>query len=127
MVIGVHSAKFQNEKETENIRRIILRYEIEHPVYNDSEYAVWQSYGVRAWPTQVLIDPAGYIIGGVSGEGNYELIDQAIAKVVEDFRKKFIFYAAVNSVVLLAAIFTRPSAEEPITPNTIEQQRLPGA
>src|SRR5829696_8147714 len=37
VVIGVHSAKFQNEKETENIRRIILRYEIEHPVYNDSE------------------------------------------------------------------------------------------
>jgi thiol-disulfide isomerase/thioredoxin len=88
VVIGVHSAKFQNEKETENIRRIILRYEIEHPVYNDSEYAVWQSYGVRAWPTQVLIDPAGYVIGGISGEGNYEVIDQAIAKTVEDFRKK---------------------------------------
>jgi sugar lactone lactonase YvrE len=88
VVIGVHSAKFQNEKETENIRRIILRYEIEHPVYNDSEYAVWQSYGVRAWPTQVLIDPAGYIIGGVSGEGNYEVIDEAIAKVADDFRKK---------------------------------------
>jgi thiol-disulfide isomerase/thioredoxin len=88
VVIGVHSAKFQNEKETENIRRIILRYEIEHPVYNDSEYAVWQSYGVRAWPTQVLIDPAGYIVGGVSGEGNYEVIDQAIAKLVTDFRSK---------------------------------------
>ena len=88
VVIGVHSAKFQNEKETENIRRIILRYEIEHPVYNDSEYAVWQSYGVRAWPTQVLIDPAGYVIGGVSGEGNYDVIDQSIAKTIEEFRKK---------------------------------------
>src|SRR4026208_2342320 len=85
---GLHSAKFQNEKETENIRRIILRYEIEHPVYNDSEFAVWQSYGVRAWPTQVLIDPAGYVVGGVSGEGNYEAIDQAVAKLVTDFRSK---------------------------------------
>src|SRR2546423_9298866 len=88
VVIGIHSAKFQNEKETENIRRIILRYEIEHPVYNDSEYAVWQSYGVRAWPTQVLIDPEGYIVGGVSGEGNYEIIDQTIAKVAEEFRQR---------------------------------------
>jgi len=88
VVIGVHSAKFKNEKETENIRRIILRYEIEHPVYNDSEFAVWQSYGVRAWPTQVLIDPAGYVIGGVSGEGNYEIIDQAIAKAIDEFRKR---------------------------------------
>src|SRR5690242_8839389 len=88
VVIGIHSAKFQNEKDTENIRHIILRYEIEHPVYNDSEYAVWQSYGVHAWPTQVLIDPAGYIIGGVSGEGNYDVIDQAIAKTIADFRAK---------------------------------------
>src|SRR5678810_1123985 len=88
VIIGIHSAKFQNEKETENIRRIILRYEIEHPVYNDSEYAVWQSYGVRAWPTQVLIDPAGYVIGGVSGEGNYDLIDQVVAKAIDEFRKR---------------------------------------
>jgi DNA-binding beta-propeller fold protein YncE len=88
VVIGIHSAKFQNEKETENIRHIILRYEIEHPVYNDSEYAVWQSYGVRAWPTQVLIDPAGYVVGAASGEGNYDVIDQAIGKLVDEFRKK---------------------------------------
>lgn len=88
VVIGVHSAKFENEKDTENIRRIILRYELEHPVYNDADYKVWQSYGVRAWPTQVLIDPAGYVIGSVSGEGNYELIDQVVAKVVADFRKR---------------------------------------
>ena len=88
VVIGIHSAKFQNEKETENIRHIILRYEIEHPVYNDSEYAVWQSYGVRAWPTQVLIDPAGYVVGAASGEGNYDVIDQAVAKLVDEFRKK---------------------------------------
>ncbi|MGH9882938.1 MAG: thioredoxin-like domain-containing protein [Pyrinomonadaceae bacterium] len=88
VVIGVHSAKFANEKETENIRRIIMRYEIEHPVYNDADFKVWQSYGVRAWPTQVLIDPSGYVVGAVSGEGNYELIDQAIAKIVTDFRKR---------------------------------------
>ena len=88
VVIGIHSAKFANEKDTENIRRIILRYEIEHPVYNDSEYAVWQSYGVRAWPTQVLIDPAGYVVGAASGEGNYEVIDQAVGKLVEEFRKR---------------------------------------
>lgn len=88
VVIGVHSAKFDNEKDTENIRRIILRYEIEHPVYNDADFKVWRSYTVNAWPTQVLIDPAGYIIGGVSGEGNYDVIDEVVGKTVEDFRKR---------------------------------------
>jgi thiol-disulfide isomerase/thioredoxin len=88
VVIGVHSAKFDNEKETENIRRIILRYEIEHPVVNDADFKIWNSYGVGAWPTQVLIDPAGYVVGAVSGEGNYEVIDEAIAKTIEEFRKR---------------------------------------
>jgi DNA-binding beta-propeller fold protein YncE len=88
VVIGVHSAKFDNEKETENIRRIILRYEIEHPVVNDADFKIWDSYAVRAWPTQVLIDPAGYVIGAVSGEGNYEVIDNAIAKTIAEFRKR---------------------------------------
>ena len=88
VVIGVHSAKFENEKDTENIRRIILRYEIEHPVYNDAEFNVWQNYAVRAWPTQYLIDPAGYVIGKVEGEGNAEILDQTIAKTVAEFRKR---------------------------------------
>jgi len=88
VVIGVHSAKFENEKDTENIRRIILRYEIEHPIYNDANFTVWRSYAVNAWPTQVLIDPAGYIIGAVSGEGHYQLFDQVIAKTVAEFRKR---------------------------------------
>ena len=41
VIIGVHSAKFENEGETENIRKIILRYGIEHPVVNDAEYKIW--------------------------------------------------------------------------------------
>ncbi|HEX8143922.1 MAG TPA: thioredoxin-like domain-containing protein [Pyrinomonadaceae bacterium] len=88
VVIGVHSAKFDNEKETDNIRRIILRYELEHPVVNDADFKIWQAYAVRGWPTQVLIDPAGYVVGQISGEGNYEAIDRAISQVIEDARSR---------------------------------------
>src|SRR2546421_4741436 len=34
VVIGVHSAKFENERDTENIRHIVLRYGLEHPELN---------------------------------------------------------------------------------------------
>jgi thiol-disulfide isomerase/thioredoxin len=88
VVIGVHSAKFQNEKDTENIRRIVLRYEIEHPIVNDADFAIWRSYTVNAWPTRYLIDPAGYIIGKLSGEGGYEALDKAIADSIAEFRKR---------------------------------------
>ncbi len=88
VVIGVHSAKFDNEKETDNIRRIVLRYEIEHPVANDADFKIWQAYAVNAWPTQMLIDPAGYVVGKVVGEGNYDVLDESIGKLVEDFRAR---------------------------------------
>lgn len=82
VVIGCHSAKFDNEKDTEAIRRAIVRYEIEHPVINDSEMTVWRKMGARSWPTLVLIDPEGNYCGYVSGEGNRELMDAIIAKLV---------------------------------------------
>ena len=58
-VVGVHSAKFSGEKDTANLRQAVLRYEIEHPVVNDSDFNVWRSYAVRAWPTFMFIDPEG--------------------------------------------------------------------
>ena len=75
----VNSAKFANERKSDNIRRIIVRYDIDHPVANDASFAIWQAYGARAWPTQVLIDPEGYVVGSASGEGKVGAFDEAIA------------------------------------------------
>ncbi len=86
VVIGVHSAKFTNEGDSENICQAILRYEIEHPVVNDREFRIWRKYGARSWPTLVLIDPEGFVVGGVSGEGHYDLLDRVIGEIVHGFR-----------------------------------------
>lgn len=88
VVIGVHSAKFFTEQETENIRQAILRYEIEHPVVNDNQMVIWSQYAVRAWPTLVLIDPQGKIVGYHSGEGIYEIFDKAIQQVIQTFEAR---------------------------------------
>jgi thiol-disulfide isomerase/thioredoxin len=88
VVIGVHSAKFTNEGDTQNIRNIILRYGLEHPIANDSDFKIWNQYAVNAYPTQIIIDPNGYIIGTAVGEGNAEEIDKLIDATVTDFRKK---------------------------------------
>ncbi len=74
LVIGVHSAKFYNEQEVENVRAAIVRYDIEHPVILDEEYQVWRLYEAQAWPTFVLIDPRGRLLWRSSGEGIYEAL-----------------------------------------------------
>ena len=88
VVIGVHSAKFAGEKDTDNIRQAILRYEIGHPVVNDRDMVVWSLYGVRAWPTAVLIDPTGKIVETRPGEAVYEAFDQGIARLISEFEGK---------------------------------------
>ncbi|MEW6129564.1 MAG: thioredoxin-like domain-containing protein [Acidobacteriota bacterium] len=88
VVIGVHSAKFTGERDIDNIRQAILRYEIEHPVVNDFAMEVWQQYTVRAWPTLMLIDPDGKVVGYASGENIYDPFDKAIAKLIDEFGTK---------------------------------------
>jgi thiol-disulfide isomerase/thioredoxin len=80
-VVGIHSAKFANEKDTSNISKAILRYGIKHPVVNDANFKIWDAYGVQAWPTLVLIDPEGYIIGVYSGEGHTPEIAALVDKL----------------------------------------------
>lgn len=88
VVIGVHSAKFTNEKESENIREAIMRYEIEHPVINDSNMVIARKYDFNSWPTLVLIDPEGNFVGRQPGEGTRELFDTVIGRMVTYHRAK---------------------------------------
>jgi sugar lactone lactonase YvrE len=88
VVIGVHSAKFQEEKNTKIIAQAVLRYGVEHPVINDSDFAVWNSFGIRAWPSLVLIDPEGYAVWGHSGEVTFDQLDNVLKPAVAYYRKK---------------------------------------
>jgi thiol-disulfide isomerase/thioredoxin/DNA-binding beta-propeller fold protein YncE len=88
VVIGVHWAKFDAEKDSENIRKAILRYHIEHPVVNDADHAIARAYQANWWPTLALIDPEGYLIGGLAGESHLKRIDQAIANLIQIHRGK---------------------------------------
>ena len=87
-VIGIHSPKFTNERDSENLKRILVRYEIEHPVANDANMAIWRRYGAQAWPTRVIIDPAGNLVGTAMGEGNLEGFVNAVRSVVRVFDER---------------------------------------
>ncbi len=88
VIIGVHTPKFENEKLTDSIRKAIGRYEIKHPIINDADMKIWRRFGVNSWPTLVLIDPDGNYVGQTSGEGKFELLDEIIGKMVQDYRAK---------------------------------------
>jgi thiol-disulfide isomerase/thioredoxin len=88
VVIGVHSAKFESEKTSNNIRKAILKFGIEHPVVNDADFKVWESYGVKAWPTITLISPDGKVVGQRSGENVYPVAKKSIDNLIKQYGDK---------------------------------------
>lgn len=88
VVIGIHSAKFSNEKDSKTFRNTIVRYEIKHPVVNDSEMVLWRKFGTQAWPTVAIIDPEGKFVGSQSGEGHRDLLDGVVTQLIKYHRAK---------------------------------------
>ncbi|XP_061765596.1 NHL repeat-containing protein 2 isoform X2 [Nerophis ophidion] len=72
VIVGVHSAKFPNEKVLDNVRSAVLRYDICHPVVNDGEARLWHQLEVSCWPTLVLVGPRGNLLFSLVGEGHRE-------------------------------------------------------
>ncbi|MEV7430867.1 thioredoxin-like domain-containing protein [Nocardioides sp. NPDC092400] len=88
VVIGVHSPKFVHEADPDALRAAVERYSVTHPVLDDPELVTWQAYTARAWPTLVLVDPEGYVVGQYAGEGHAHAIEALLGQLVEEHRAK---------------------------------------
>ena len=84
VVIGVHSPKFEHERDPQALAAAVERYGVHHPVVDDGDMHLWQQYAAKAWPTLAVIDPTGYLVASMAGEGHAEglsrLFDELIAK-----------------------------------------------
>lgn len=88
VVIGVHSGKYSTEHDDQSIKDAIKKYGLEHPVLNDPDFVVWNTFGANAWPTLALIDPAGNYVGNHAGEGVYPLFEPIIQSLTREFSAK---------------------------------------
>ncbi|RKN46435.1 NHL domain-containing thioredoxin family protein [Micromonospora endolithica] len=80
VVIGVHSPKFEHEKDADALAAAVERYGVHHPVLDDPELGMWQQYAARAWPTLSVIDPEGYVVATMAGEGHAD----GLARLIDD-------------------------------------------
>jgi DNA-binding beta-propeller fold protein YncE len=83
-VIGVHSGKFIAERDTARIADAARRLGVAHPVVNDRQFRVWRSYAVRAWPTIVVIDPQGYVLGMHAGEFTADMVAPTLERIIAE-------------------------------------------
>ena len=88
VTVGVHSPKFEHEADPVALASAVERYEIHHPVLDDPELATWKAYTARAWPTLVVVDPEGYIVAHLSGEGHADGLAVLLEELVAEHEAK---------------------------------------
>lgn len=88
VIVGVHSPKFAHEADPDALAAAVERYEVRHPVLDDPELVTWGAYTARAWPTLVVIDPEGYVVAQMAGEGHASAIEAIVDELVAEHEAK---------------------------------------
>ena len=88
VVVGVHSPKFVHEADPVALAAAVERYEVHHPVLDDPDLETWSAYAARAWPTLTVIDPEGYVVATMAGEGHKNNLAILLADLVAEHEAK---------------------------------------
>jgi hypothetical protein len=83
-IVGVHSPEFFWEKPRDKVVDATTRLGIRYPVVQDNDLKIWNRWGVRAWPTLVLVDKRGVVRYRHIGEGAYEETEAMIRRLLAE-------------------------------------------
>ena len=92
-IIGVHAPEFEFEKVLSNVAGASEDLGVTWPVALDSDRGTWRAFGVRAWPTKIILGRDGTIRHQNSGEGAYgdteELIRDLLSEGGHELAREF--------------------------------------
>ena len=83
-IVGVHTPEFFWEKPYEKVVAAVKKFGVRYAVVQDNDWAIWERFGVRAWPTAILVDKKGVIRYRRIGEGGYEETEAVIRRLLEE-------------------------------------------
>jgi hypothetical protein len=83
-IVGVHSPEFAWEKPPERVAAAVRELGIRYPVVQDNDFAIWRRFGVRAWPTAVVLDRKGVIRYAHIGEGAYAETEAVLRRLLAE-------------------------------------------
>jgi hypothetical protein len=87
LVVGLHTPEFSFEHDIDGVRQAVEVRDINYPVAQDNDYAVWSAFANHYWPALCFVDADGVIRDKHFGEGRYEeseLVIQRLLGVARD-------------------------------------------
>ena len=83
-IVGVHAPEFFWEKSYDRLVGAMGRLGIRYPVVQDNDMRIWSRWGIRAWPTLILVDRQGRVRYRHIGEGEYAETEAMIRRLLTE-------------------------------------------
>ena len=84
VIVGIHTPEFDFEKNSDNVKSAVQKFEIKYPVLQDNDKEIWNEYDNRYWPRKYLVDDEGYIRYDHIGEGAYQETEKVIQALLSE-------------------------------------------
>ena len=82
IMLSVHSPETPYEHDRAHLLGSLTDQGIKWPVIVDNDFAVWNAFGVDAWPTQMIFDRHGVLQKTIVGEGSDAALNAEVAKLI---------------------------------------------
>lgn len=83
-VVGIHSPKFDEEKQAGRLQDVVRDNRLEHPIAVDGSMAIWRAWGVESWPTVAVLDVEGRAVWAASGEPSLDELTRVVASALDE-------------------------------------------
>ncbi len=83
-LIAIHTPRFERERDAKTVLKATNRLGLRVPVASDPGFVAWQHYGIRAWPSVVLIDARGRVVAVEVGDGQRARLVARIDALLEE-------------------------------------------
>ena len=84
LIVGIHSPEFEFEKNPENVKIAIEKYNINYPVVLDNDMKTWKAFENNYWPRKYIADHEGNIRYDHIGEGGYQETEKIIQQLLDE-------------------------------------------
>jgi cytochrome c biogenesis protein CcdA/thiol-disulfide isomerase/thioredoxin len=105
VVVGIQAPEFSFEKVASNVQAAVKQDGLTYPIALDNNLDTWNAFNNQYWPAHYLIDRNGIIRSQHFGEGDYNVTEQAIQKLLGESEP-------------LTAASTNQSSGSEVTPET---------
>lgn len=84
VIVGIHTPETPYEKNRTHVTANLRAQGITWPVAIDNSFAIWNAFGVDAWPTQLFFDRSGTLRATIVGDSQDDAVDRIVQKLLAE-------------------------------------------